>query len=130
MNAFDTIINSGLMTAGGAGLLVLIGLFIRRVISNTSKETKLNSAEVDILNIWRAERDAFKKLTEELQKERLELTIKFAVVENQLKHVSEQLAILVEDKKKLQDEIAKQEQMCDICPYKKHVIHMQESRKN
>ena len=118
MFTFDTIFNGGLMVAGGSGLLVLIGLFIRRVISATAKDTSKNSAEVDILNIWKSERDAFKKLTEELQKERLELTIKFTIVENQLKHVQEQLAILIAEKSTLVQEIKLQEEKCDVCPFK------------
>lgn len=118
MEPLDTIISSGVLAAGGSGILVVIGLFIRQLISNTTKNTTKNEAEIDILTMWRVERDALKALTEELQKERVELTIKLTVLQAQLSTVQQQLAQLVEDKKVLQEEVKHRPKECATCAFR------------
>jgi predicted nuclease with TOPRIM domain len=115
MPTFETLISSGVLAGGGGGILVVIALFIRRLVSDTTKNTAKSSAEVDILAMWKMERDTLKKLTEELQSERLSLTSKLSAMEGQLKAVQVQLQTLIEDKKSLMIEVEEYNKKCYGC---------------
>ena len=116
---WDSILSGTLLTTGGTGLVVIIALFIRKIIASTSRDAARSGAEVDILNMWKVERDMLKALTEELQRERVELMIKLSNVQQQLRLVQEQLSILVKDKKELVAELRDCEQRCLNCPHRK-----------
>jgi predicted nuclease with TOPRIM domain len=118
MPTFETLISSGVLAGGGGGILVIIALFIRRLVSDTTKSTAKSSAEVDILAMWKMERDTLKKLTEELQAERLSLISKLSAMEGQLKAVQAQLQTLIEDKKGLMIEVEEYNKKCFECKYR------------
>jgi seryl-tRNA synthetase len=118
MPTFETLISSGVLAGGGGGILVVIALFIRRLVSDTTKNTAKSSAEVDILAMWKMERDTLKKLTEELQSERLSLTSKLSAMEGQLKAVQVQLQTLIEDKKSLMIEVEEYNKKCYECKHR------------
>lgn len=117
MGSLDAIISSGVLATGGTGIIIIIGLFIRQLVSNTTKNAAKSSAEVDILTMWKQERDALKKLTEELQKERLELMIKLSLLQSQLQAVQDQLTTLVQDKQDLTEQVRSK---CDTCAFRKN----------
>lgn len=118
MNALDSIVSSAILTTGGTGIIIMIGLFIRQLISNSTRYTAKTGAEVDILTMWKLERDALKTLTEELQKERIELMIKLSNLQQQLQSVQDQLNTLVEDKKNLLEEVKEKEKRCAECIFR------------
>lgn len=118
MWSFDNLISNGLMATGGTGIIVLVGLFLRKLISSASRDIARSTAEVDILNMWKVERDTLRALTEELQKERIELMMKLSAVQVQLSAVQEQLSILVKDKKELVDELHNCQKRCESCAFK------------
>lgn len=116
--ALSSTLSNGIVLTGSAGVLAVVLVFIRKLINNSNKDATKSEAEVDILNLWKSERDALKALTEVLQKERTELLIKLSNLEHQLSAVQVQLASLLEDKKDLLERVEASERKCVGCKFR------------
>lgn len=116
--ALSSTLSNGIVLTGSAGVLAVVLVFIRKLINNSNKDATKSEAEVDILNLWKSERDALKVLTEVLQKERTELLIKLSNLEHQLSAVQVQLASLLEDKKDLVERVEASERKCIECQFR------------
>lgn len=116
--ALSNTLSNGIVLTGSAGVLAVVLVFIRKLINNSNKDVSKSDAEVDILNLWKAERDAFKNLTEALQNERVELLLKLSKLEAQLSMVQTQLAALLDDKKLLLERVEASEKKCEGCKFK------------
>lgn len=122
----EQIINDTIITMGGAGGLVALALYLRRVFKAMGFEEQQRNAESSVIKTLRDEVERLAQTNSRMSAALSELQVEIINLRNEnITFVGEVGALRNENAQltseilKLQDQIASWASKCDICPHKK-----------
>lgn len=122
----EQIINDTIITMGGAGGLVALALYLRRIFKGMGFEEQQRSAESSVIKTLRDEVERLAATNTkmslalaELQDEIINLRNENITFVGEVGALRNENASLTAEILKLQDQIASWASKCDICPHKK-----------